>query len=628
MPINRGVILICGPSKIKAKVSVSLFSVNFFNKWYQSKVSLACGVEALANQDVAALKKCNIKAGKVMFAIKTTIGEEMLEHISIMETPKKAWDTFTSLFSKKNDARLQFLEKKLLTITQREMTINQYFTKVQPSLIDLEIMLANQEALANQMSEVTIKSNNEEALFSGQRRDPNPQLTSNVVENEVLAFHAEERKLQNTIEYKRSRVVITANNLKLPIAHVGKTMIVPRSNSNQVELDNVFYVPRMKKNLVLVSQLTLIGNFIVFGLDDVKVYHNLKVSGTPLMEGRRINSIYIISVETAYLNKTRKNKTADLWHARLGHVSYNKLKTTINKSMLKGLPQLDIREDMMYCPVKQSSIGGMRYMVTFIDDFSRNKFDKKAIRCIFVGYDNQRKGWRCVDPISGRCYTLRNVILEEASLWWALESEKSTKDEKSFKEGSNKDLLKKYGISDCKPIAIPMEVNKKFCMHEGKDLADPIMYRQLVSSLIYLTLTRPDISYSVEVEIMIHDDQLLGPCLNLVMEQFLGVARDNQQLAYLPQRQSIEQQPWQHKRIFLRLAENPIFHARTKHVEVHYHFIREKVLQEEIEMKPIKTEDQIVDIFMKGLPATKHTKFLQQLGMIERPRIVSVEGEC
>ncbi|XP_057986538.1 secreted RxLR effector protein 161-like [Hevea brasiliensis] len=34
----------------------------------------------------------------------------------------------------------------------------------------------------------------------------------------------------------------------------------------------------------------------------------------------------------------------------------------------------------------------------------------------------------------------------------------------------------------------------------------------------------------------------------------------------------------------IRLAENPIFHARTKHVEVHYHFLREKVLQGEIEL--------------------------------------------
>ena len=34
-----------------------------------------------------------------------------------------------------------------------------------------------------------------------------------------------------------------------------------------------------------------------------------------------------------------------------------------------------------------------------------NKMDKKVIRCIFIGYDNQRKGWRCGDPTSGKCYT-------------------------------------------------------------------------------------------------------------------------------------------------------------------------------------------------------------------------------
>ena len=74
------------------------------------------------------------------------------------------------------------------------------------------------------------------------------------------------------------------------------------------------------------------------------------------------------------------------------------------------------------------------------------------------------------------------------------------------------------------------------------------------------------------------------------------------------------------------LAENPVFHARTKHVEVHYHFIREKIFQEETEMKPVKTEDQIVDILMKCLLATKHTKFMHQLGTIEKSKIVSLQG--
>ena len=55
----------------------------------------------------------------------------------------------------------------------------------------------------------------------------------------------------------------------------------------------------------------------------------------------------------------------------------------------------------------------------------------------------------------------------------------------------------------------------------------------------------------------------------------------------------------------IRLAKNPIFHARTKHIEVHYHYIREKVLEGEIEMVPNKTDEQIINILMKGLDSAK-----------------------
>ena len=65
----------------------------------------------------------------------------------------------------------------------------------------------------------------------------------------------------------------------------------------------------------------------------------------------------------------------------------------------------------------------------------------------------------------------------------------------------------------------------------------------------------------------------------------------------------------------IRLAENLEFHARTKHVELHYHFVREKVLQGEIEMCHTKTKDQVGDIFTKGLNATKFAGFRKQLGM-------------
>jgi hypothetical protein len=57
------------------------------------------------------------------------------------------------------------------------------------------------------------------------------------------------------------------------------------------------------------------------------------------------------------------------------------------------------------------------------------------------------------------------------------------------------------------------------------------------------------------------------------------------------------------------LANNPVYHARTKHIEVHYHFIREKVLAKEIDLINVNTEDQVADIFTKALGTDKLRKF-------------------
>jgi hypothetical protein len=56
------------------------------------------------------------------------------------------------------------------------------------------------------------------------------------------------------------------------------------------------------------------------------------------------------------------------------------------------------------------------------------------------------------------------------------------------------------------------------------------------------------------------------------------------------------------------LTSNLVFHARMKHIEVDYHFVRESVAQKLLEVRPISTGDQIVDGFTKPLT----TRLLQQ----------------
>ena len=79
-------------------------------------------------------------------------------------------------------------------------------------------------------------------------------------------------KLLSMSKYKGERVVVTSNNSRLPIAHICKKMVVPRYNARKVQLNNIFHVPRIKKNMILVPQLTSSGNYVLFGPEDVKVY--------------------------------------------------------------------------------------------------------------------------------------------------------------------------------------------------------------------------------------------------------------------------------------------------------------------------------------------------------------------
>ncbi|KAH0636528.1 hypothetical protein KY289_036443 [Solanum tuberosum] len=318
------------------------------------------GSDTTPPTDVEAAKRWKVEAGKTMCVLSVTIEDELLQLIKNAKTPKEAWDNLATIFTKKNDVRLQRLENELLSMSQRNMTINQYFSKVKslsdeiskldpenaitetrmrriivhglrpeykciitvtrgwatkPTLSELEKLLANEEDLEKPLSSLTI--NDEDKTLFSKRHDykkreverssrprgdqKNQHQRSQRQNKQVKGFNTQqmekcyncgkkghydrdywykkakgcsnhitgdEKKLINMSEYKCGRVVVTANNSKMPITHIGKTVFMPHHNSRQVELQNVYHVP---------------------------------ITSTPIMEGRRLESIYVMPTETTYV---------------------------------------------------------------------------------------------------------------------------------------------------------------------------------------------------------------------------------------------------------------------------------------------------------------------------------------
>ena len=104
--------------------------------------------------------------------------------------------------------------------------------------------------------------------------------------------------------------------------------------------------------------------------------------------------------------------------------------------------------------------------------------------------------------------------------------------------------------------------------------------------------------------------------LSTIEEEYIGASKASQESLWIIRLlQEAHHQQDHPTTIFcdnqstIKLAKNPIYRAKSKHIEVHHHFVRDLMESEVVDLHFYSSEDQIADIFTNVLSTVKFLKF-------------------
>ncbi|GJU26079.1 putative ribonuclease H-like domain-containing protein [Tanacetum coccineum] len=211
------------------------------------------------------------------------------------------------------------------------------------------------------------------------------------------------------------------------------------------------------------------------------------------------------------------------------------------------------------------------------------------------------------------------------------------------------EILKKFGFSSIRTTSTPMETNKALTKDEDGEDVDVHLYRSMIGSLMYLTSSRPDIMFSVcacsrfQVQPKVSHlnavkrifRYLKGrPKLGLwypkdspfILEAFsdsdyAGASLDRKSTTgaeYIAASQCCGQVLWIQNQLLdygynfmqtkihvdnesaICVVKNPVYHSKTKHIEIRHHFIRDSYEKRLIEMVKIHTDNNVANLLTKA----------------------------
>ncbi|GKA16439.1 hypothetical protein Tco_0696186 [Tanacetum coccineum] len=165
------------------------------------------------------------------------------------------------------------------------------------------------------------------------------------------------------------------------------------------------------------------------------------------------------------------------------------------------------------------------------------------------------------------------------------------------------EMLKKYGLDQCDVVDIPMVGQLKLDEDLNGTLVDPTRYRGMVISLMYLIVNHPDLVFVVCICAM-YQAKPTEKHLTTMHSKLTDYGFNFNKIPLYPDSKSV-----------IALSCNTVQHSRTKHIAVRYHFIKEQVENEVVELYFVKTDYQLADIFTKALARERFEFLINRLSM-------------